>query len=102
MLNRRTFLASSAAAAAAAALAPSVRAAESSRKKIAFLGTEVRLHSHAQHFLDRLTLGYAWGGQWQKPRVDVASVYIDQFPESDLGKERVKRHGLRLFPSIAE
>ena len=73
-----------------------------SRKKIAFLGTVVRTHSHAQHFLDRLTLGYAWDGEWQSPRVEVASVYIDQFPEEDLGRERVQRHGLTLYPSIAE
>ena len=74
----------------------------SSKKKIAFLGTEVRTHSHAQHFLDRLTLGYGWRGAWQDPRVDVASVYIDQFPEKDLALERIKRHGLTLYPSIAE
>ena len=72
------------------------------RKKIAFLGTEVRTHSHAQHFLDRLTLGYGWRGAWQEPRVDVASVYIDQFPEGDLARGRIERHGLKLYPSIAE
>jgi hypothetical protein len=79
-----------------------VRASESTRKKVAFLGTEVRTHSHAQHFLDRMTLGYGWNGKWQQPRVDVASVYIDQFPEGDLARGRVKRHNLKLFPSIAE
>ena len=98
-LSRRTFLAG---ASAAIALASSSRAAQPPRKKIAFLGTEVRLHSHAQHFLDRMTLGYAWQGGWQQPRVDVASVYIDQFPEGDLARERVKRHQLKLFPTIAE
>jgi hypothetical protein len=89
-------------AAAAGALASQSRAVETPRKRIAFLGTEVRLHSHAQHFLDRMTLGYAWRGGWQRPRVDVASVYIDQFPDGDLARERVKRHQLKLFPSIAE
>ena len=72
------------------------------RKKIAFLGTEVRRHSHAQHFLDRLTLGYGWRGAWQEPRVDVASVYIDQFPKGDLARGRIERHGLKLYSSIAE
>jgi hypothetical protein len=66
------------------------------------LGTEVRLHSHAQHFLDRLTLGYAWRGGWQLPRIDIASVFIDQFPEGDLALERVKRHRFTLYPTIAE
>lgn len=72
------------------------------RKTVAFLGTEVRTHSHAQHFLDRLTLGYGWNGAWVMPRVDVASVYIDQFPERDLGRERVARHQLNLTQSIEE
>ena len=35
------------------------------RKKVAFIGTEVRTHSHAQHFLDRMTLGYSWAGRWE-------------------------------------
>jgi hypothetical protein len=100
MPNRREFLA----AGAAAMLSPAfVQAAQPARpKRIAFIGTEVRQHSHAQHFLDRLTLGYTWGGRWQPPRVEVAGVYIDQFPEGDLGRQRIERHKLRTFPSIAE
>jgi hypothetical protein len=98
MLTRRTFLASS----FAAAMATRVRAAAEPRKKIAFLGTEVRQHSHAQHFLDRLTLGYGWRGKWQLPRVEVASVFIDQFPDEDLARGRIKRHKLQQFPTIAE
>ena len=70
------------------------------RKRVAFLGTEVRTHSHAQHFLDRLSLGYGWRGAWQEPRLDIASVYIDQFPEGDLARSRVKRYGQTLYPSI--
>jgi hypothetical protein len=101
MLTRRTFLAG-ATAAVTGTLTARIRAAQSSRKKIAFLGTECRVHSHAQHFLDRLTLGYGWHGGWQQPRVDVASVFIDQFPEGDLARERVKRHGLKLVPTIAD
>jgi hypothetical protein len=98
MLSRRSFLT----AAGSALVAPALRACSESRKKIAFIGTEVRLHSHAQHFLDRLTLGYAWKGEWVRRRVDVASVYIDQFPEGDLARERIRRHRLRQFPTIAE
>jgi hypothetical protein len=104
MLTRRTFLAGATAAATATLTSSStrIRAAESPRKKIAFLGTVVHVHSHAQHFLDRLTLGYGWHGSWQQPRVDVAAVFIDQFPEGELARERVKRHHLKLVPTIAE
>ena len=72
------------------------------RKRIAFLGTVVRRHSHAQHFLDRLTFGYAWQSQWVAPRVEVASVYIDQYPEDDLARQRIERHQLDSYPSIAD
>ena len=98
-LNRRTFLAATSAA-IATSYCP-VRASEP-RKKIAFIGTEVKQHSHAQHFLDRHAMGYTWGGRWQMPRFDVASVYIDQFPENDLGKQRIEKYNLKAFPSIAE
>src|SRR5205814_955235 len=72
------------------------------RKKIALIGTVVRKHSHAQHFLDRHALGYTWGGGWQPPRVDLAGLYIDQFPEGDLARSRAKRYNLKLSPSIAD
>ncbi len=62
----------------------------------------MRTHSHAQHFLDRHTLGYTWNGGWQKPRIKIESVFIDQFPERDLARGRVKRHGLKLYPTIEE
>jgi hypothetical protein len=62
MLTRRTFLAGATAATASTAFTSKIRAAESPRKKIVFLGTEVREHSHAQHFFDRLTLGDGWRG----------------------------------------
>jgi len=98
MLTRRSFL-----AAATSTCAGRVACGKpESRKKIAFLATVVHLHSHAQHFLDRQTLGYTWGGAWQSPRLDVAAVYVDQFPSNDLARERIRRHGLRQFPTIAE
>lgn len=97
-MDRREFLAGC----GALLLAPSFASAAESPKRVAFLGTEVRRHSHAQHFLDRLTLGYTWNGRWQKPRVEVASVYIEQFPEGDLARQRIERHHLKAFPSVAE
>ncbi len=101
MTTRRQFLARSSAALMLAPAFAQARAGEP-RKKVAFIGTEVKTLSHAQHFLDRMTLGYNWVGKWIAPRVDVASVYIDQFPANDLAKERVARHKLRLFPTIEE
>jgi len=82
---------------------PAVRTGQGRRRKrVAFLGTVVFNHSHSQHFLDRLSLGYTWKGGWQDPRVDIASVYLDQYPANDLGRERLRKYGLRASASIEE
>ena len=86
----------------AASQFPNGHASPSQRKRIAFLGTEVRQHSHAQHFLDRHAMGYTFGGRWQEPRFDIASVYLDQFPNSDLGKQRIAMYKLHASSTIEE
>ncbi|HSH16497.1 MAG TPA: hypothetical protein VLD18_10710, partial [Verrucomicrobiae bacterium] len=99
-ITRRSFLATTA---TAAAFAPFIaRAATASRKRIALVGTEVREHSHAQHFIDRFLLGYTWQGGWHNPDVDLVSLYIDQFPEKDLAKATAQRHHVPIYPTIAE
>ena len=101
MFNRRNFLATgSLAALAGQRLGPAN--ASTARKRIAFLGTEVRTHSHAQHFLDRHAMGYTYGGKWQAPRFDIASVFIDQHPEGDVAPSRIEKYKLRSFSSIEE
>jgi hypothetical protein len=79
-----------------------LRAAENRRKKIALIGTAVYKLSHAQHFLDRFLLGYAWGGGWHQPDVDLVSLYIDQFPENDLARATAKRHAVPIYPTLEE
>jgi hypothetical protein len=98
MMTRRQLLARS----TALILAPGLVRADGPRKKVAFIGTEIRTHSHAQHFLDRMTLGYNWAGEWIAPRLDVASIYVDQTPEGDLSKGRIARFGLKQFPTVEE
>jgi hypothetical protein len=105
MIPRRTFLAGSAAAVACAhtKLIPTGLGATEARKRIAFLGTVVFQHSHAQHFLDRHCMGYTWGGQWQAPRFDVASVYIEQEQtQGDLAQQRIDKYKLNRVTSIAD
>lgn len=98
--TRREFLQTSVGLSAVAALGAS--APGSPRKTIAFLGTEITTHSHPQHFLDRLAIGYTWDGNWHAPTVDIAGVYIDQFPKGDLTPGRMEKYGLTLYPTIRE
>ncbi|NKB68879.1 MAG: hypothetical protein GKR89_17575 [Candidatus Latescibacteria bacterium] len=73
------------------------------RPRLAALVTEYRRYSHGQNIVDRLLDGYGWETRWHRPQMDVVSLYVDQFPESDLSRERVERHpGLELYPTIAE
>jgi hypothetical protein len=97
-LSRRTFLMSLGIGLCAAR----VHAAPAARKRVALLATEVREFSHAQHFIDRLAMGYAWAGSWRKPEVDLVSLYVDQFPDNDLARSRAKRHGIPIYPTVAD
>ena len=72
------------------------------RPKVALLGSVVFTHSHTQHFLDRLAMGYSWRGEWQKPRVDLASVWIDQYLDNDIGRDRLERYGITASGSIED
>src|SRR5262249_12325275 len=58
--------------------------------------------SHAQHFLDRFLEGYGWEGRHHRPPFELAALYVDQFPETDLSRERVRRHRVKLYPTIEE
>jgi hypothetical protein len=103
-MNRRKFIQATAGIAAATVAAPHVRAASKSskRKKIAMIVTEVRKMSHGQHFVDRLLGGYGWQGSHHYPDVEVVGMYVDQFPENDLSREREKRFGCKIYPSVEE
>ena len=99
-LSRRSFLVST--ASATAFLGTQIHAAPVRRKTIALIGTEVRLHSHAQHFIDRFLVGYGWNGGWRRPEVDLVSLYIDQHPQGDLSLTTAARHKVPIYPTVAE
>jgi hypothetical protein len=103
-ITRRSFLGSLTGTSLATALAttPATAAAAAPRKKIALLGTVNFTHSHTQHFLDRFLLGYGWKGEWRPPSVTLASVFIDQFPATDLTRGRSEQFQVPLFPTIRE
>ena len=63
----------------------------------------MRRHSHAQHFIDRLLEGYGWHGEhYFQLKLRLVSLYVDQFPENDLARDRERRHGVPIYGSIAE
>src|SRR5258708_30411368 len=107
--TRRAFVSTLAKSTAAAAAFPFGRAAyaktdaksgPSRRKKIAILATEFRKYSHPQHFIDRVLEGYGWEGRHHYPRLELARLYVDQFPEGDLSRDRARRHAGRPYPPV--
>lgn len=99
--SRRKFIGGSAALALAAGCV-SRRPRSSAVKRVAILATVVRKMSHAQHFIDRFLEGYGWKGRHHYPEVKLASIYVDQFPEEDLARDRSRRHSVPIYPSIEE
>src|SRR4051794_17040385 len=105
--TRREFIARVTSATAAAAFPTVMEGANPRRpnsrpKKIALLATEVRKYSHAQHFIDRFLEGYGWEGRPHHPPFQLAGLYVDQFNEGDLSRERARRHRVKIFPTVEE
>jgi len=104
MQTRRKFLEVLGAAGAGALTLPSSPSAESSapRKRLAVVTTEWRYGCHAWHMAERFLVGYPSQGAWHHPEIDVVAAYVDQFPESDLSRQRSAEFGFPIHKSIAE
>jgi hypothetical protein len=74
---------------------------DAQRKPIAAIITEYWRNSHADVVVGRLLDGYAYGGEWRAPRVEVVSMYTDKVPANDLSRAQAARHGFRIFPTVA-
>src|SRR2546423_972155 len=72
------------------------------KRRIALLATEARKYSHAQHFIDRILEGYGWQGRHYHPQLELAGLYMDQFNENDLSRERARRHRVKIYPTVEE
>ena len=74
----------------------------SGKKRIAVITTVYTYLSHAQHFADRLMVGYPYAGKWQNPRTEVVSLYVEQKPIGDQSQDRAKEFGFTVYNTIAE
>lgn len=72
------------------------------RRRVAIVGTVIQKYSHMEHFVDRFLEGFGWQGRWHRPDLEVVSLHCDQFPPQDLGRERSRRSGVPLYPTVAE
>jgi len=83
--------------------APARGADKPARPRIAILATEVRKLSHGEVILDRFLEGFGWETAHYHPAVDVVALYVDQFPEGDLSRDRAARFPqMKMYPTIAK
>ena len=72
------------------------------KKRVAIVATIWNYLSHAQHMGDRFLVGYPYAGTWQRPDIEVVSLYIDQKPGDDQSAARAAEFGFKVYPTIAE
>ena len=72
------------------------------RKKIAAVITEYRPGSHAVAIVTKFLKGFPTDGGLLAPRVDLVSMYVDQFPEQDLSRRLSEEHGVPIYNSIVK
>ncbi|MFN3651835.1 MAG: hypothetical protein ACK47B_19850 [Armatimonadota bacterium] len=70
------------------------------RPRIAAVVTEYRENSHADVIVTKFLEGCAVLNTRFDPRVRIASLYLDQVPPNDLGREIAARHGVPVYDSI--
>jgi hypothetical protein len=104
--DRRQFL-TYGTALGAAALLPGpgpgqVVAPPASDKKVAAIVTTYHRYSHADNIVTRFMEGYSIVGKSFPPPCRVASLFIEQVNDLDIGRPLAKRWKIPLYPSIAE
>ncbi|MEW6756356.1 MAG: hypothetical protein AB1505_36095 [Candidatus Latescibacterota bacterium] len=72
------------------------------RRQIAAVITEYRPLSHADVIVTKFLKGFPTDEGLFAPRVDVASMFVDQFADNDLSRKLAVEHGVPIYNSIVK
>ena len=72
------------------------------KKRIAAITTAYWKYSHADDIITKFIEGYSVVGRIHNPHCDVVSLYIEQFPKSDIGRGMAARYRIPLFDKPAD
>ena len=72
------------------------------KKKIAAIITEYWPRSHADVMVTKFLKGFPTDDGLIEPRVEIASMYIDHFPENDMGRKLAAEHNVPIYPTIVK
>jgi hypothetical protein len=75
--------------------------AEEKVPRVAVVTTVWYHNSHADVIAGRLLAGHTLDGQGEFPKLKLASLYVDQFPERDKSREFAKGHGFPIYDTVA-
>ncbi len=68
-------------------------------KKVAAIITEYRKNSHADVIVGKILEGFDQKGG-KGPDLQVASMFVDQFPDNDMSKALATKHGFTIYDNI--
>ena len=74
----------------------------SNRKKIAAVVTAYYPRSHADVIVTKFMNGFPTDDGLIKPRVELASIYIDQIHPNDIGQKLAAEHNVPIYQSIRQ
>lgn len=69
------------------------------KKKVAAIVTEYRKWSHADVIVTKILEGYNLDGK-EFPSLELAGLYCDQFPASDMSRDLAKKHQFPIYDTI--
>jgi hypothetical protein len=79
---------------------PAVESREGSMKRVAAVVTTWFPNSHAGVLVDKFVRGFPTDGGVLAPRMKLASLYIDQIHDQDIGRQVAHRYQIPLYESI--
>jgi hypothetical protein len=108
--SRREFLGRSAALAGSIVAAPGALfgaepqppPAKKARPRVAAICTEFTYRSHAHVILENFLEPYLFNGKLHTSPVEIASLFIDQFPDKEMGRQVAEEYAIPIFSSIGE
>ncbi len=101
-MNRRQFLAASGAVLLPQLASGQLVAPPASDKKIACIATTYHRYSHADNIITRFMEGYAINGKSFPPPCKVASLYIEQIGDTDIGRPLARQWKIPLTSTVAD
>ncbi len=102
-MNRRTFITTTAGAVSGYFLpGPRSLSAQNRRKRIAALSTTYHVRSHSDNFITRFLEGWWINETYHEPPCDIASLFVEQEHDADIGNRLARSWGVKKVPTIRE